>query len=135
MGGEAGVALAHLEQSRERFERLNEPRMAAAALTEKADCLTDLGRYDESAEAYLQAVDVAERANDARQAAVVKCQLATVRRYQGNYSQALDLYGRPAAHSSASANQRLLRSSGTISGWSMRAQTSLKRLNSRIRSH
>jgi tetratricopeptide (TPR) repeat protein len=66
--------------------------MANVALTERADCLTDLGRHDEAAATYLQAIAVAEQTNDVRQVAASKGQLATVRRKQRHYSAALRLY-------------------------------------------
>jgi tetratricopeptide (TPR) repeat protein len=90
--GDAEAALPHLEKSRERFERLKQPGMAGAALIEKADCLTDLGRYDEAAEAYQQAIGIAEELQDPRQVAVGKGQLGDVRLRQKNYSVALRLY-------------------------------------------
>ena len=92
MSGEAVAALPHLEMARERFERLHQSRMAAAALTEQADCLTDLGRYDEAAEVYAGVIKRYERLQDSRSAAASKGQLATVRQHQGNYPEALRLY-------------------------------------------
>ena len=66
----------YLESAHRRFVELNEPRMAAGALTERADCLSDLGRYDEAAEAYQQTIAIAEKQNDPRSVAVNKFQLA-----------------------------------------------------------
>jgi tetratricopeptide (TPR) repeat protein len=60
VGGNAETALPHLEQARQRFERLDEKGMVGLALTEKGDCLSDLGRYDEAADAHLLAISFAE---------------------------------------------------------------------------
>jgi tetratricopeptide (TPR) repeat protein len=92
MSGDAKAALPHMENARLRFERLEEPRMASMALTEEADCLTDLGRYEEAAGAYEQAIRTAGDLHDVRQVAVCKCQIATLRLLQKNYSEALRLY-------------------------------------------
>ena len=92
MSGDAEAGIPHLEASRERFERLNKPRMAAGALTQKADCLTDLGRYDGAAEAYEQAIGMFKKVNDPRSVAASKNQLAAVRSHQKKYLEALDLY-------------------------------------------
>jgi tetratricopeptide (TPR) repeat protein len=90
--GNAEAAIPHLEQARERFERLNETGMAGKALAEKGDCLLDLGRYNEAADAHLLAVSFAEQGNDPRGAAVSKGNLATVRLEQKNYPEALRLH-------------------------------------------
>jgi hypothetical protein len=50
--GGAEVGLPQLESARQRFERLNQARMGSVALVEAADCLRDLGRYGEAADAY-----------------------------------------------------------------------------------
>lgn len=92
LSGSADFALPHLELARERFERLDRPRAAAAALTQKADCLRDLGRYDEAAAAYAQAIKIHEEFQDPRSVAVDKGQLATVRQLQKNHAEALRLY-------------------------------------------
>jgi tetratricopeptide (TPR) repeat protein len=92
LSGDSEAALPHVEKGRLRFERLSEPRMACVAITGKADCLRDLGRYDEAAKAYEQAVRIDEELHDRRSAAVDKGQLATVRLLQKKYSEALALY-------------------------------------------
>ncbi|HEY6345077.1 MAG TPA: tetratricopeptide repeat protein [Bryobacteraceae bacterium] len=92
MRGSAEAALPHLEQARQRLERLNATRMAGVALTDKADCLKDLGRYEEAAEAYQQTIATMERVSDPRSGSAVKIQLATVRLLQKNLSEALRLY-------------------------------------------
>jgi tetratricopeptide (TPR) repeat protein len=92
MSGDARAALPHLENAQRRFERLNSPPMAGVALADKADCLLDLGRYDEAAEAYAQAIKSFEDLHNLRSVAACKNQLATVRLLQKNYSEALRLY-------------------------------------------
>lgn len=92
MAGNAQAALPHLESAHRRFVELNEPRMATVALTERADCLSDLGRYDEAVEAYQQTIAMAERRNDPRSVAVNQTQLATVRLRQNKHPDALKLY-------------------------------------------
>jgi tetratricopeptide (TPR) repeat protein len=89
--GDAQAAIPHLEQARDRFERLNRSGMAGAALTQKADCLSDLGRYSEAADAYEQAIRIDEEQNDPRSVAVDKAQRATVRRLQKDYAEAIRL--------------------------------------------
>ena len=61
------------------------------ALHEKADCLTDLGRYVEAATAYEEAIRHAKEFRDLRQVAVSTGQLATLRLFQGRHKDALDL--------------------------------------------
>jgi tetratricopeptide (TPR) repeat protein len=92
VSGDAGTALPHLEDARQLFERLEERRMAGVALTDKADCLRDLGRFEEAAGAYEQVIRIDEELQDPRSVAVCKNQLATVRLHQGHYSEALRLY-------------------------------------------
>jgi len=89
--GAAGEALGHVHEARERFKSLGRFRMANVALTDNADCLTDLGRYDEAAAAYEESIRVAAQLEDARQGAVVRGQLAMVRMLQKRYVEALEL--------------------------------------------
>ncbi|MGA7241228.1 MAG: tetratricopeptide repeat protein [Bryobacteraceae bacterium] len=92
LGGNAQAALPHLESAHRRFVDLNEPRMLGVALTDRADCLRDLGRYDEAAEAYQQIIAMEEKRNNPRDVAVSKMQLATVWRHQNKNTEALKLY-------------------------------------------
>ena len=84
MGGAAEAALTPLAEARERFQKLADADDAAAgmamkSLTEIGDCLRDLGRLDEAAQAYEVSVGLAEELDDSRQKAVAKLQLGTVR--------------------------------------------------------
>jgi tetratricopeptide (TPR) repeat protein len=94
VSGGAEAALPQLEEARQRFERLKEPRMAGASLALSADCLAEIGRHDEAAEAYERAIRSAEELLDPRSVATGKTNLATLwLRQRGNYPEALRLYG------------------------------------------
>jgi tetratricopeptide (TPR) repeat protein len=96
-GGQAAPAFDLLIEVQRRFEALGErgERMAAVTLTEQADCLTALGRLDEAAEKYEEAIEWDEKRESFRDVAVGKGQLADVLRKQGLYAEAL------AAHNEA----------------------------------
>ncbi len=67
-------------------------RMASAAISEAAECLLYLGRYDEAATAYEEGIWSAEKLGDYRGVAVGKLQLGTVRLQQKRYGEALAYY-------------------------------------------
>lgn len=67
--------------------------MAAVAITERGDCLQDLGRLDEAAAAYEDAIERAKSRDDKRSMAVNKGQLGSVRLQQQRYDEALAAYG------------------------------------------
>ncbi|MDJ0782140.1 MAG: tetratricopeptide repeat protein, partial [Desulfosarcinaceae bacterium] len=89
--GQAAPALDLLVEAQQQFEALEErgEHMASGALTEQANCLTDLGRLDEAADAYTENIKRAEKLKYYRQVAVAKGQLATVKMYQEKYPEAL----------------------------------------------
>ena len=89
----AATALTYLQDARQRFQGLSAAVMATAALTESADCLAVLGRYQEAANAYQQAINEADSLGNHRSVAVGKGQLGAVRFEQKQYSEALRLYG------------------------------------------
>jgi tetratricopeptide (TPR) repeat protein len=91
-GGNAQAGLPHSENACRRFADLNEDRMAAVALEEQANCLTDLGRHDEAAGLYQQTIAMAERRDDPRAVAVSKVALATSLFLQQKCQEALELY-------------------------------------------
>lgn len=66
--------------------------MVSVTLTEQGDYLTAIGRLDEAASLYLQAIELSEKQGDKREIAVGKWQLATVRFFQQDYSAALVAY-------------------------------------------
>jgi tetratricopeptide (TPR) repeat protein len=92
MSGATAAALSYLDQGVRSFEMLGETRMANVVLTDKADCLTNLRRYDEAAAAYEEATALYRQIGDLRSVAVGQTQLATVRCSQGRYGDALKLY-------------------------------------------
>lgn len=98
MGGAAEAALSSLTEAQRRFQELTDAGNASAehmlsvAMVDRADCLRDLGRWDEAATACENAIVRAEKLEDKRQAAVGKTQLGTIRRLQGRYAEALDIY-------------------------------------------
>jgi tetratricopeptide (TPR) repeat protein len=98
MGGAAEAALPPLAEARRRFQALADAGgaaaagMASAAITEIADCLTNLGRWDEAAAAYQEAIGRDEKLDRRRDVAVGKGQLGTVRMLQERYDEALEIY-------------------------------------------
>ena len=103
--GGSEQALPLLIDARQRFEAvakerpgLGAERMACVCISEQGDCLRNLGRLDEAAAAYEEAIQLAEQRGDARSIGVDKGQLGTVRLQQRRYPEAL------AAH--AEARQR-----------------------------
>jgi tetratricopeptide (TPR) repeat protein/DNA polymerase III delta prime subunit len=97
-GGAAEEALSPLAESQQQFKELADAGitsaagMAAGAIRERADCLRDLGRYEEAAAAYEEGIRRAEELGDRRGAAVGKGQLGTVRLQQKRYAEALERY-------------------------------------------
>ncbi|MCB0111781.1 MAG: tetratricopeptide repeat protein, partial [Caldilineaceae bacterium] len=89
--GQVNAALNLFEKSQRQFEELGEwaERMAAVTLTEQADCLRDLGRLDEAAEYYEEAIEQDKKHNRFRDVAVGQGQLAMVRHLQGDYGAAV----------------------------------------------
>ncbi len=106
--GFAEDALSPLAQSRQIFETLYDSfgigakRMASAAISVIADCLSDLGQLDISAKTFEEAIELAETINDQRQIAISKARLGNVRQQQQRYADALD------AHNAARINFELL---------------------------
>jgi tetratricopeptide (TPR) repeat protein len=92
MSGAAEEALKHLEEAGKRFRKLGADRMANVVLTLQADCLSDLGRYDEAADLYEESIRIGQEADDLRSVAVNKGQLATLRAAQRRYPDALKLH-------------------------------------------
>lgn len=96
LAGQADAALPILAEAQRRFEafEVREPGrgaapMAAVAITEQIDCLTDLGRTDEAAQACETAIALAAQRGEQRQVAVGKSQLGSVRLRQQRYAEAL----------------------------------------------
>jgi len=98
MGGAAEAALSPLAEAQQRSQQLADAgnidaaRMASAAITESGDCLRNLGRLEEAAAAYEEALKLDEKRGDARDVAAGKGQLGTVRMLQKKYAEALQIY-------------------------------------------
>ena len=96
--GEAQAALGPLDEARARFQLLAEagdrsaPKMASVCLTVRADALRNLGRLDDAAAAYEEAIRLAKQRGAPRTVAVGQGQLGTVRRDQRRYPEALQAY-------------------------------------------
>jgi tetratricopeptide (TPR) repeat protein len=94
--GTIEAALTPLRESQRRFQALadagdtNAERMASVAISEAAECLNGLGRYDEAASSFEEGIRRAEKLGDRRGAAVNKGNLGTVRQYQKRYGEALE---------------------------------------------
>jgi len=97
-GGTAEAALPLLAAAQQRFEApgaagsANASTMASVAITGRGDCLTVLGRLEEAAAAYEEAIQRAEARGDQRNIAVGKGQLGSVRLRQQRYAAALAAY-------------------------------------------
>ena len=101
MGGDATAGLAPLYQAQERFQTLADAGdraaagMASATITETGACLANLGRLDEAASAFEEAIERQTKLGDRRSVAVTKGNLGIVRLLQRRYDEAL------AAHDEA----------------------------------
>lgn len=84
--------------------------MTSVCLTEQGGCLLDLGRLDEAAATYEEAICRAEQQGDNRQVAVGKGNLGTVRLQQRRYPEALK------AHEEARERFTALNEPGSVAG-------------------
>jgi tetratricopeptide (TPR) repeat protein len=97
--GGSEQALPLLDEAQKRFEAVERDRpgcgaagMASVCFTERGGCLLALGRLDEAAAAYEEAIGLAQQRGAERDVAVGKLQLGTVRRKQRRYKDALEAY-------------------------------------------
>ena len=95
-GGSEHV-LPLLDEAQQRFEAIERDRpsrgaerMASVCIAERGNCLLFLGRLDEAAAAYEEAIRHAEKVGDDRRVAGGKIQLGAVRLKQRYYREALD---------------------------------------------
>ena len=94
--GNAETALPSLREARQRFQALADAgdtdaeRMASVAISEAANCLSELGQYDEAATAHEEGIRHFEKLGDPRSAAVGRTNLGTVRLHQNQYGEALE---------------------------------------------
>ena len=94
--GGSEQALPLLVDARQRFEAVAKERpdsgaerMASVCITERGACLLSLGRLDEAALAYEEAIRICEQLGNRREYSVAKGNLANVRLLQGRYTEAL----------------------------------------------
>jgi tetratricopeptide (TPR) repeat protein len=93
-------ALLFLDEAQERFEALaNESafrgaaeQMASTCLSRRGDCFRALGRYDQAASSYEDAIRRDEQRGDERNIAVGKTQLGEVRVRQKRYKEAMEAF-------------------------------------------
>ena len=97
--GDSEHALALLAEARRRFEAVAKERPGSGAeqmtfvcITERGDCLRDLGRLDQAAAAYEDASRRAEQCGASRDVAVDKLKLGSVRFLQRRNEEALAAY-------------------------------------------
>lgn len=93
--GQAAPALELLAEAQRLFEEPDNKSaagMAAVTLSEQANCLRNLGRLEEAAEKYEEAIERNEKRKSFRGVAVDKGQLATVRLLQSKYAEAVAAY-------------------------------------------
>jgi tetratricopeptide (TPR) repeat protein len=96
--GVAEAGMEALTEAERRFEQLavtgdtDAERMAAVAMTQRANCLRDLGRFDEAVTLYEALIVVGEKRGFKRSIAVDKGQLGAVHLRQKRYSEAIALY-------------------------------------------
>jgi len=90
--GGSEQALPLLDEAHQRFEAIAAEGMASVCVTEQGDCLFDLGRLDEAAAAYEEAIRHDEQRGADRDVAVGKGQLGAVRLQQRRYPEALAAY-------------------------------------------
>lgn len=96
--GNAEPALQSLAEAWRRFQELADAGnptaevAASIAIKEGGDCLSQLGRLDEAAAAYEEAIRRHEKRGSTRELAVAKSNLATLRSRQGRYPEALQFY-------------------------------------------
>ena len=91
--GQTAPALELFVKAQRLFEDIDGgARMASVALADQADCLQELGRLEDAAAKYEEAIAQAENQENFRQVAVAKANLASVRGRQGRYEEAIAEY-------------------------------------------
>jgi tetratricopeptide (TPR) repeat protein len=98
MTGVAEEALIPLAEALQRLQALvnsghnDAKRMLSVAIGESGDCLIALGRLDEAAAAYQEAINLDEEGDNLRSLAVNKNELGYVLLRQGRFAEALKIY-------------------------------------------
>jgi tetratricopeptide (TPR) repeat protein len=97
--GGSEQALPLVDEAQDRFETIARDRpgggaegMVSGCFMERGDCLRNLGRLDEAALSYEDAIRRDEQRGAERDVAVGKGQLGTVRMLQSRYKEALEAY-------------------------------------------
>jgi tetratricopeptide (TPR) repeat protein len=115
--GGSEQALPLVDEARQRFAAVAKERpgigaegMASVCFTDQGEYLLDLGRLDEAAAAYEEGIRRSEQGGAARNVAVGKIQLGTVRLQQRRYPEAL------AAYAEARERFTALDEPGTVAG-------------------
>jgi len=93
--GQAPPALSQFKDAQQRFEAIPDTsaeRMASVVIVRQGDCLRNLGRLENAAEAYEEGIKRAKALGDNRQVAANTFQLGTVRMLQERYAEALAAY-------------------------------------------
>jgi len=96
--GDVDAALPLLAEAQQRFRLLAEAgnpsaeHMVSVTISDRGHSLTALGRLEEAAAVYIEAIAQDEKRKDKRSVAVGKAQLADVRMLQQCYAEALTLY-------------------------------------------
>ena len=138
MVGAAEAALAPLAEARKRFQRLADAddadaaRMVSMTISERAECLLYLGRLDDAAQAYEEAMAKSKEIKDLRAIAVAATQLGAVRRHQGKYDEASLDSRRRERPSRISASPAALPLFGIRSVWSKKIPGSTRPPNRRF---
>lgn len=98
LSGAAQAALGSLTEAQCRFQTLADAGNKSAALmvsvvlSRQGDCLRDLGRLEEAAVAYDEAITRAKQYDSKKYVAAMKFQLGAVRALQQRYTEALEIY-------------------------------------------
>ncbi|MDQ3813701.1 MAG: tetratricopeptide repeat protein, partial [Armatimonadota bacterium] len=116
--GAAEAALELIVEAQRRFQALadagdaNSDHMVAVSIAETGNCLLDLGRLDEAAEAFKEGIKRHKTRNRLKDMAVDQFQLGAVRMWQRRYAEAMEIYEEARATFAALGEARTV-----ASGW------------------
>jgi tetratricopeptide (TPR) repeat protein len=98
LSGAAQTSLDSLAEAQRRFQILADAgnnsatHMVSVVISRQGDCLRDLGRLEEAAEAYNQAIIRADQHGAKKSMVQMEVQLGAVRALQQRYAEALEIY-------------------------------------------
>ena len=98
LSGAAQTSLDSLAEAQRRFQILADAgnnsatHMVSVVISRQGDCLRDLSRLEEAAEAYNQAITRADQHSAKKAVVQMKVQLGAVRALQQRYAEALEIY-------------------------------------------